>query len=90
MDQSNPVFKHSSFKGLIGIAQEDITPPVGIYSRNWGASKYDVAEGIHRPLMLTCITFQFKRKALNTNFCRPRLVRVWRRILRKAIININI
>ena len=58
MAQSNPVFKHSSFKGLIGIAQEDITPPVEIYSRNWGASKYDVAEGIHRPLMLTCITFQ--------------------------------
>lgn len=58
MDQSNAVFKQSSFEGLIGIAQEDITPPIGIYSRNWGASKYDVAEGIHRPLTLTCITFQ--------------------------------
>lgn len=40
------------------MAQQDITPPPGIYSRNWGASKYDVADGVHRPLMLTCITFQ--------------------------------
>lgn len=56
--QSYPTLKHSSFAGLIGIAQEDITPPTGIYSRNWGASEYDVAEGIHHPLMLTCITFQ--------------------------------
>ena len=62
MDQSYPVFKHSSFEGLIGVAQKDITPPVGIYSRNWGASKYDVAEGIHRPLMLTCATFQSVNK----------------------------
>ena len=44
--------------GLIGVAQEDITPPVDIYSRNWGAAKYDVAEGVHQPLMLTCMTFQ--------------------------------
>ena len=62
MHQSYPVFKHSSFEGLMGVAQEDITPPVGIYSRNWGASKYDVAEGIHRPLMLTCVTFQSVNK----------------------------
>jgi hypothetical protein len=60
--QSYPAFKHSSFTGLIGVAQEDITPPVGIYSRNWGASKYDVAEGIHRPIMLTCLTFQSSKQ----------------------------
>jgi hypothetical protein len=60
--QSYPAFKHSSFSGLIGVAQEDITPPVGIYSRNWGASKYDVAEGIHRPIMLTCLTFQSSKQ----------------------------
>ncbi len=56
--QSYHAFRHSSFTGLIGVAQVDITPPVEIYSRNWGAAKYDVAEGIHRPLLLTCITFQ--------------------------------
>ena len=60
--QSYPAFKHSSFSGLIGVAQEDITPPVGIYSRNWGASKYDVAEGNHRPIMLTCLTFQSSKQ----------------------------
>lgn len=47
-----------SFTGIIGVAQEDITPPVGIYARSWGAALQDVAEGIHRPLKLTCVTFQ--------------------------------
>ena len=56
--QSYQGFKHSSFSGLIGVAQVDITPPVGIYSRNWGAATHDVAEGIHQPLVLTCMTFQ--------------------------------
>ena len=60
--QSYSAFKHSSFSGLIGVAQEDITPPIGIYSRNWGASKYDVAEGLHRPIMLTCLTFQSSKQ----------------------------
>jgi hypothetical protein len=46
------------FCGLIGVAREDITPPVGIYSRSWGAARHDVAEAIHRPFTLTCITFQ--------------------------------
>ena len=49
-------FKHSSFHGRIGIARADITPPVGVYSRNWGAAKHDVAESIHRPLTLTAMT----------------------------------
>jgi hypothetical protein len=47
----------SGFRGRIGVAQADITPPVGIYARSWGAAKHDVAEGIHRPLQLTCVTF---------------------------------
>lgn len=41
--------------GLIGISQRDITPPLGIYSRNWGAARKDVATGIHLPLTLTCM-----------------------------------
>src|SRR4051812_26164144 len=48
----------SSFRGLVGVAREDITPPIGIYARCWGAAKHETAEGIHRPLTLTCITFQ--------------------------------
>lgn len=55
-------FKNASFGGFIGAAKKDITPPEGIYSRNWGASKYDVAEGVHRPLELTCIVFKSSRE----------------------------
>jgi hypothetical protein len=47
-----------SFSGLIGIARKDITPPTGIFARNWGAAAHEVAEGVHLPLTLTCITFQ--------------------------------
>jgi hypothetical protein len=48
----------SGFRGFIGVAREDITPPIGIYARSWGAATHDVAEGVHRPLTLTCVTFQ--------------------------------
>lgn len=53
---------HPSFSGFIGIAKEDITPPAGIYARNWGAAKHDAAEGIHSPLMLVCQTFQSSKE----------------------------
>lgn len=46
---------HPGFQGLIGAAREDITPPVGIYSRCWGAATHDIAEGIHRPLTCTAL-----------------------------------
>lgn len=48
----------SEFYGIIGIAEEDITPPEGIYLGNWGAATSPVATGIHRPLYMTCKTFQ--------------------------------
>jgi hypothetical protein len=48
-------FCHASFYGRIGIARADITPPVGIYARNWGAGRQDLARSIHRPLTLTAI-----------------------------------
>jgi hypothetical protein len=51
-------FRHDAFAGLIGVARVDITPPVGIYCRNWGAARHDAAEGIHRPLVLTALTLQ--------------------------------
>jgi hypothetical protein len=53
-----PPFLHSEFSGRIGVAREDITPPVGIYARNWGAAKHDVAEGIHRPLTATALALK--------------------------------
>src|SRR5262245_2160383 len=49
-------FRHASFYGRIGIARADITPPLGIYARNWGAGTQGVARSIHRPLTLTAIT----------------------------------
>ena len=54
----NPTFAHPSWQGRIGVAREDITPPVGIYARNWGAARHDCATGVHRPLTLTALTFQ--------------------------------
>ncbi len=47
-----------SAAALIGVARRDITPPVGIYNRDWGAARHDVAEGVHRPLSLTVVSFQ--------------------------------
>ncbi len=38
-----------------GIARADITPPVGIYHRMWGAALHDRATGIHRPLTATAL-----------------------------------
>ncbi|MBC8138549.1 MAG: hypothetical protein H8F28_21930 [Fibrella sp.] len=47
-----------SFRGVIGISRADITPPDGIYARNWGAALHESASGLHRPLTATAITFQ--------------------------------
>jgi hypothetical protein len=45
----------TEFLGEIGIARADLTPPVGINARNWGAATHDVAEGVHRPLTATVL-----------------------------------
>lgn len=45
----------AAFSGLVGLARADITPPVGIFCRNWGAARHDTAQGIHRPLFLTAL-----------------------------------
>lgn len=38
-----------------GFARADVTPPVGIYHRMWGAAKHDRAAGVHRPLTVTAL-----------------------------------
>jgi hypothetical protein len=38
-----------------GVARCDITPPVGIYHRMWGAATHDQATGVHRPLLATAL-----------------------------------
>ena len=53
-------FSHPGFCGYIGVASADITPPIGIYHRNWGAAKGEVAEGVdpNGGLALTVMTLQ--------------------------------
>jgi hypothetical protein len=36
-------------------ARRDITPPVGIYHRMWGAATHDRSTGVHRPLAATAL-----------------------------------
>ena len=40
-----------------GVATRDVTPPVGIYARSWGAATHEVAEGVHRPFAATAAVF---------------------------------
>lgn len=46
------------FRCLAGVARRDITPPVGIYHRMWGAALHDEATGVHRPLTATALRLQ--------------------------------
>lgn len=39
----------------VGFARADITPPVGIYHRMWGAAMHERSTGIHRPLLATAL-----------------------------------
>jgi hypothetical protein len=43
---------------LVGLARTDITPPIGIYHRMWGAAAHDRAEAIHRPLFASALWLQ--------------------------------
>ncbi|MBX3439764.1 MAG: neutral/alkaline non-lysosomal ceramidase N-terminal domain-containing protein, partial [Planctomycetaceae bacterium] len=40
---------------IAGVARGDVTPPVGIYHRMWGAAAHDRATGVHRPLTFTIL-----------------------------------
>ena len=44
--------------GLFGVGRRDITPPAGIYFRNWGAATRDIASGVHRPFSATVLTMR--------------------------------
>ncbi len=41
-----------------GHARADITPPVGIYHRMWGAARHDRATGVHRPLVADVLVLE--------------------------------
>ncbi|MFT5089356.1 MAG: hypothetical protein ACI906_004820 [Candidatus Latescibacterota bacterium] len=40
------------------MSRVDITPPVGIYHRMWGAARHDQATGVHRPLQGDVLVFE--------------------------------
>ena len=40
------------------VVRREITPPVGIYHRMWGAAAHDRATGVHRPLTATAMVFR--------------------------------
>lgn len=48
----------AGFSGIIGVSRRDITPPLGINARNWGAATFDLAQGVHRSLLATVLTLQ--------------------------------
>src|SRR5438105_858647 len=50
-----------------GLARCDITPPVGIYHRMWGAATHDRATGVHRPLTATALVFQAAEGPITTD-----------------------
>ena len=47
--------KTSQSRGWAGVARGDITPPVGIYHRMWGAATHERSTGVHRPLTATVL-----------------------------------
>ncbi len=38
-----------------GLARVDVTPPVGMYHRMWGAAAHDRSTGVHRPLSASAL-----------------------------------
>lgn len=50
-----PALTQDELAANIGVARTEINPPAGMYARTWGSSQHDIAEGIHRPLMASCI-----------------------------------
>jgi hypothetical protein len=46
-----------------GVARRDITPPVGIYHRMWGAATHDRSTGVHRPLLATALVLESQQIA---------------------------
>lgn len=55
----------------VGIARGDITPPVGIYHRMWGAAVHDRSTGVHRPLTATALVLRPSPEASNAAATEP-------------------
>ncbi len=55
---STAVVRTPTSRCLAGVGRVDITPPIGVYHRMWGAAKQDRATGIHRPLTATALVLE--------------------------------
>lgn len=55
---STTIVRTPSSRCEFGIACTDITPPVGMYHRMWGAAAHDRSTGIHRPLRATVVVMR--------------------------------
>ena len=60
-----PEIRQHEFQGLFGIAVAEINPPAGMYSRTWGYSEHDIADGIHRPLRASCLAISDLSEKVN-------------------------
>ncbi len=54
--------KTSQSRCWAGVARADITPPVGIYHRMWGAATQARSTGVHRPLTATLLFLRSRDK----------------------------
>ena len=59
---------------LAGVARADITPPIGIYHRMWGAASHDRAEAVHRPLLATAMYLAPRLAKSSPNDSEPLIV----------------
>ena len=50
-----PAEPHAAARLKFQLIEADITPPKGIYARNWGAAKSDLPSGLHKPLLMSCL-----------------------------------
>ncbi len=55
MSRRPRAIRHPGLAARFGVARADITAPVGIYNRSWGAATHDCAEGVHMPLTATAL-----------------------------------
>ena len=60
-----PEIRQHEFQGLFGVAVAEINPPAGMYSRTWGYSEHDIADGIHRPLRASCLAISDLSEKVN-------------------------
>ena len=80
-----------------GFARADITPPVGIYHRMWGAAVHDRATGVHRPLLATALWLesldrQARQLAIGLDHClldRAEFNRIRERVSQFAAIAVE-